>query len=125
MRLIIFICFLLFAHFSIGQQDTTIAYDEMLSEYYEQTVPLILPGDLSQKILRGETIILLDARERREFEVSSLKGAMHIGFLFFSEKRIAAISKDQTIVVYCTIGARSETIGERLVKNDYQNVYKS
>lgn len=107
---------------SFAQKDTT-AYGKMLGEYYEYTVPFIQPEQLYQKIVNGEKIYLLDTRESKEYEVSAIQGAMHAGFLFFSKKTVEEIDKNALVVVYCTIGARSETIGERLLKNDFTRVY--
>lgn len=105
-----------------AQKDTT-AYGKMLDEYYEYTVPFIQPEALYKKMVKGEKIYLLDTRESKEYEVSAIQGAMNTGFLFFSKKTIEEIDKETLIVVYCTIGARSETIGERLLKNDFTQVY--
>lgn len=95
----------------------------MLDEHYERTVPFIYPQELYQKMKSGETVHLLDAREGKEYAVSALNGAVHVGFLFFSKKRAQNYSKDDFLVVYCTIGARSETIGERLMKSGFNKVY--
>lgn len=116
------VCLLFVGFLSFGQEDTTTAYDQMLNEHYERTVRFIQPQELYEKMLAGETIHLLDARESREYEVSALKGAHHVGFLFFSKRKVEA-KKSDLVVVYCTIGARSESIGERLQKKGYKNVY--
>jgi rhodanese-related sulfurtransferase len=95
----------------------------MLDEEYKRTVPFIQPQELYQKILKGEKMHLLDTREGREYEISAIKGAIHVGFLFFSKRKIETVNTNDLIIVYCTIGARSETIGARLKKNGFQNVY--
>ena len=98
-------------------------YDEMLKTYYKNTVPTIQPADLYKRMLRGDVMHLLDTRMKKEFQVSTLKGAQHVGFLAFNAKKIEEIGKDELIVVYCTIGARSETVGEKIQNNGYSNVY--
>jgi rhodanese-related sulfurtransferase len=98
-------------------------YDEMLQEYYKNTVPQIHPKTLYSKMLKGEKIHLLDTRKKVEFEVSTLKGALHVGFVNYKKSKISHIPKDEMIVVYCTIGARSESIGEKIQKAGYKKVY--
>lgn len=118
---------LLYSLLFIGQlvlgQNQPNAYDEMLNEYYKRTVPFIQPDQLNKKMNANEKILLLDTREKGEFAVSSLKGAINVGFLSFSKSQVDAVDKSTLIVVYCTIGARSETIGEKLIKLGFTNVY--
>jgi len=70
--------------------------------------------------------IVLDAREYREFEVSHLKDAIYVGYKEFNLDSIKdsfrANSSDK-IVVYCSIGIRSETIANKLKKVGFTNVY--
>ena len=77
-----------FIQLGYAQNDTT--YDEMLQSHYRGTVPLMQPEDLYKRMLNGETIHLLDTRESREYKVSALKGATHVGFLFFSSSIIVS-----------------------------------
>lgn len=95
----------------------TKAYDKMLKEMYENTVPL-LKSDFVK-----DTFVILDTREYAEYKVSHLKNAIWVGYDDFSKKRIKLISKDKTILVYCSVGYRSERIGEKLQKMGYKNVY--
>ena len=69
-------------------------------------------------------ITLLDARELEEFEVSHLKDAIWVGAKAFKTDSVSAIIKDKNtaIVVYCSIGVRSEKIGEKLIAAGYTNV---
>lgn len=122
MRSLFFIAFLI----SIGglrAQSDSVAYDQMLKEYYTYSVPLMQPSALYKRLMNGEKIHLLDARESSEYEISALKGAVNVGFLLFNKNRVDTFKKSDLIVVYCTIGARSETIGEKLIKAGYSNVY--
>jgi rhodanese-related sulfurtransferase len=67
-------------------------------------------------------VFLLDAREREEYEVSHLKNARFVGFKEFDIESVKDISKNAPIVVYCSIGVRSEKIGEKLLAAGYTNV---
>lgn len=98
-------------------------FDKMLKKYYKYTVPLIQPSLLKEKLDQGTKVVLLDTREKGEFETSHIGDARNVGFDNFSLQTIDDIKKDDVVVVYCTIGARSESIGEQLKKNGYTNVY--
>ncbi|MGB5555792.1 MAG: rhodanese-like domain-containing protein, partial [Flavobacteriaceae bacterium] len=68
--------------------------------------------------------VLLDTRERDEFQVSHLKNAIWVGHKTFEldSLKTKLPQTDQEIVVYCSIGVRSEDIGEKLQKAGYTNV---
>lgn len=105
---------------SVGYAQKSI--DKVLKALNSNSVPYISSQDL-KKI--SEKIILLDAREKNEFEVSHIENAINIGFNTFDINKIKSIipSKNQKIIVYCSIGVRSERIGEKLLKEGYTNVY--
>ena len=94
-------------------------FRQMLDNMYNHTVPLIRVDSLKNL----KNIFLLDTREREEFEVSHLKNARNVGYIWFDMRRVYDIPKDATIVVYCSVGYRSEKIGEKLLKYGYKNVY--
>lgn len=95
---------------------------DLLKKYNSRPVPYISVQELAMP--KTEAIIL-DARERHEFEVSHLKNAIHVGYSEFDVASIQQIlsDKNQKIVVYCSLGIRSEVIGEKLKKKGYTNVY--
>lgn len=76
--------------------------------------------DLERK---ADNFVLLDTREKAEYKVSHLENAQWVGYDTFDKKRLKDIPKDQPIVVYCSIGYRSERIGEQLLKMGYEEVY--
>jgi len=67
--------------------------------------------------------IILDAREKDEFEVSHLKGAKWVGFEDFDMAAVSDIRKDTPIILYCSVGVRSEKIGKQLKEAGYEEVY--
>ena len=95
-------------------------FDEKMQSLYSNSVPLIYASEL--KKLDQENLIILDTREESEFEVSHLKGAKFISYDDFDAQNVSQIPKDAEIVVYCSVGYRSERIGEKLQKLGYQNV---
>jgi len=69
------------------------------------------------------TCLLLDARAREEFATSHISGAAWVGYDDFDLLRVAAVPKNQPIVVYCSVGYRSGKIAEKLTKAGYTEVY--
>lgn len=67
--------------------------------------------------------VLLDAREREEYEVSHLRGA----WLASSEKKAVAalkkVGKNHPVVVYCSVGYRSSELAVKLHARGFTNVY--
>ncbi|MDD5149073.1 MAG: rhodanese-like domain-containing protein [Flavobacterium sp.] len=94
---------------------------KILEKLNNKSVPYISVAALQSK----ENYILLDARQIKEFNVSHIENAINIGFDRFDSKKVTTILKDKnaTIVVYCSIGVRSEKIGEKLQKLGYKNVF--
>lgn len=70
-----------------------------------------------------ENPVLLDARELAEYEVSHLPGAIHLGYKKPNYDKLAHIDKDQPIVVYCTIGYRSNKMCATLRERGFSEVY--
>lgn len=102
---------------SCGQKNTSL--DEELKTLYKKTVPIIP----MEKAERTTTAHLLDTRETEEYQVSHIPKAVCVGYDDFDMKSVANIPKTDTIIVYCSVGYRSERIGEKLQKAGYQHVY--
>lgn len=114
-----FIVLLLATLTSCGQKN----FDEKMESLYRKTVPLIKSDSL--KAIQTE-VVLLDTRAKEEYVVSHLAGARFIDYDDFEIALVADIPKDQPVVVYCSVGYRSERIGEKLQKAGYtqvQNLY--
>jgi len=104
-------------------QSNSGAYDVMLRGLYKNTVPQISAEALKQKLQENPDVVLLDTRSNSEYAVSHLKDARFINFEEFDISRLDTISKNTPIVLYCSVGARSEQIGEKLLKAGYTEVY--
>jgi rhodanese-related sulfurtransferase len=109
--------FFLLITFQLSSQEKI---QEVLKKFNTESIPYITADSLHT--LSGA--ILLDARERKEFQVSHLKNALFVGYQKFDVKKTAKMlpDKNATIVVYCTLGVRSEDIAEKLKKAGYTNV---
>ncbi len=94
------------------------AYNLMLKGLLSHSVKEI-SCDSASKL---NNVVFLDAREAPEFETSSLPNAIYVGFNNFNGKAVANLPKDTTIIVYCSVGYRSEKITEKLLKLGFTNV---
>ncbi len=101
------------------------SFDRTIRSYLKFDVPVITVDELANK---QDSFIILDARSKSEFEISHLRNARFIGFKEFSPDYLKGISKESKLAIYCSIGYRSEKIGNKLKKLgfiDVNNVYGS
>ena len=102
---------------SFGQSD----FDRKLQSLYKNTVPLIRSDALLSEISKSD-VIILDTRSAVEFEVSHLSGALLLNYDSFKPEDVKNVNKNARIVVYCSVGYRSERIGEQLIKLGFKDV---
>ena len=76
----------------------------------------------AEKANEAESTLFLDAREKEEYNVSHIQNAVWVGYDDFDISRIKDVNKDKNIIVYCSVGKRSENITEQLEKAGYKNV---
>lgn len=112
------IVLVLLLSFSSGAQ--TKEYIKLLNTYYDG-FPTISAEDAFKKI-KDDDVFFLDVREMVEYNVSHIGNASNIGYAKFKIERISHLPKSAEIIVYCSIGARSQEIGKRLKKAGYTNV---
>ncbi len=95
-------------------------FDKKLTQMLRFSVPIIGVEELYN--IQNE-VHIFDTREWSEYQVSHIKGAQYLGYDQFDATRLQELPKDAKIVLYCSVGYRSEKIGERLQKMGYENVY--
>ena len=113
----ILIVFLIISSTVFGQNKL----DQLLNKFNKNNVPYI-----SVDSLATSNAILLDAREEKEYNVSHLENAISVGFDHFNiSKTIEKLptNKNAKIVVYCSLGIRSEIVADKLIKEGYTNIY--
>jgi rhodanese-related sulfurtransferase len=95
--------------------------DNLLLKHNKKLVPYIAIQDFKKL----KKTILLDTREQKEFDISHIENANCVGYDAFNSKKIKAKYKNlnDTIIVYCSVGIRSEIIGYKLMKMGYKNVF--
>lgn len=94
-------------------------YGLMLKTLLSHTVPEMAVPDAVEK---PANTVFLDSRERAEYDVSHIKGARFVGYDNFSLDTVKDIPKTTPIVVYCSVGYRSEKISEQLIAAGFENV---
>ena len=99
---------------------TNPAFDKKISQTIDFTVPTIGVEELKE--IQDE-VHIFETRKKEEYELSHIPGAQFLGFENVDVHRLEKISKDSKIVLYCSIGYRSEKIGEKLIELGYSNVH--
>ena len=98
---------------------------ELLKKYNNRSIPYISVHELAMPKTKA---VILDARELGEYSVSHIKDAIHVGYSDFQIESIENKIQDKSskIVVYCSLGIRSEDIAEKLKSygfTDVSNLY--
>lgn len=94
-------------------------YKIMIEKKYE--FPTISP-DSASNILYSDDVIFLDTREPEEYNVSHLPNAILFGYDDPNWKAVDTLNKDITVIVYCSIGVRSQNIAEELNEKGFKNI---
>jgi rhodanese-related sulfurtransferase len=98
-------------------------YDLMLKGLLSGSIPYIQAEELDNL---DAPYVLLDTRSPDEFSVSRIQGAELIPYENFDPEMVSGLPKDTTVILYCSVGYRSEKIGEKLKDlgfTDVRNLY--
>jgi rhodanese-related sulfurtransferase len=112
-----FLAFLMLMSFVSYSQ--SIAYKTLLSTLYDKEFPILKPEEI--KDLSNYQV--LDTREKDEYDVSHLQNSLWVGYDTFDFKKTEDLDKEKPVLVYCTVGARSQDIGKKLKEAGFKNVY--
>lgn len=72
----------------------------------------------AQQIWQNQEPFIIDARTPKEFNVSHLPGAIR-----FEENLTNRIPKDRPLLIYCTVGVRSNRVAKELSDLGFSDVY--
>jgi rhodanese-related sulfurtransferase len=108
---------------ALQAQTTDPAYAQLLEKMYRKTVPLLTVSQAAKLQASNKEVLFLDTRERKEYQVSHIRGAVWVGYQDFNLKRVSHIPRSTPLVVYCSVGYRSEKVGERLLQAGFTNVH--
>ena len=96
-----------------------IDFNKKVNKMLSYSVDVISVPELHEQL---NDYTLLDTREFDEYTVSRIPGALHFGYDKPNWTLLDDLDKDAPIVVYCSIGYRSEKIGEQLIKKGFTQV---
>ena len=117
MKLLTFILSIAVMSYSYGQSSE---YKKMLAKYYND-FPTITISDALKHVKNGDALFL-DVRKKEEFLVSHIKSAKRMNLDGSNINELKNVDKNKLIIVYCSVGARSQTFGEMLKKKGFTNV---
>ena len=121
--LLLFTIFLCYNNKTTAQNNRMVkskSYNLLLKKLLKHDVPEI---DVDRLDKIRNSVLLLDARELEEFNVSHLSNAKFVGYKTFDIASLQHTNKDNPIVVYCSVGYRSEKITEKLINAGFTNVH--
>jgi rhodanese-related sulfurtransferase len=118
LKILNFFLLLFISHAAVGQFVQSKSYDTMLKTLLSHNVKEISAKDAK----KDSSAVFIDTREKKEYEVSHIKNAIWAGYDDFNMNRLNGIAKNQKIVIYCSVGYRSEKITEKLQKAGFTNV---
>ena len=95
------------------------AYRLMLKSLLQHSVPEMQVQEAARD---SAGLVFLDAREPKEFAVSHIAGAVPVGYDHFTVTALPQMAKDARILVYCSVGYRSEKVTEQLYAAGFTNV---
>ena len=98
--------------------------DKALKRYNTGIIPYV-NTDTAFQWHQKDSVLFLDTRALKEYEVSHIQGARFVGYDEFDAHKINAlnIAPSTPIVVYCSIGVRSEQIGVKLKQLGYNKIF--
>ncbi len=94
-------------------------FNSYINTYYNFSVDTISVQGLKNI---QDRVKIIDSRSNIEYSTSKIHGALFLDYENPNFKNLP-LNKADTIVVYCTIGYRSEKIAEKLKKEGFLNVY--
>lgn len=97
-------------------------FETMVKTLLTEKVDTISSQELQKMLVTGQ-VLLLDSRANAEYEVSHLEGAKFIGYESPDYQILEGADKSQPVVIYCSVGKRSEDIGVELKKRGFTQVY--
>jgi rhodanese-related sulfurtransferase len=75
------------------------------------------------EVANFQEVIYIDAREKAEYNVSHIENSVWVGYEDFNMETVKNLDKSKLIVVYCSVGYRSEKVAEKLEKAGFKTVY--
>ncbi len=94
------------------------SYDIMLSTLLSHSVNEISVDEAAV----DSTAVFIDTRELAEYNVSHIEHAIWVGYDDFDANRLKDVEKNARLIIYCSVGYRSEKITEKLIQLGFTNI---
>ena len=78
-----------------------------------------LSSTQGQSFISNKDPLIIDARTLEEYKVSHLNGAVR-----FNENLLDTIPKQQPLLIYCTVGVRSNSLANQLTQKGFTEVFE-
>ena len=120
LKLKVFFLSTLLQHCALTSTAQESPFDTMVNALISESVPVLRVEELQAK----RNIILLDTRTKAEYDVSHIDNAVWVGEKDWDLKSFEKFNKEQTvIVVYCSIGYRSEKLVKKLLRLGFEKTF--
>ena len=106
----------------LSGQPAESSFDSMVSGLCSGSVPFVWAEELKNSVDEGEEFYLFDSREKKEFETSHIPNAIWVGYESFNKGKVKGLDRNKKVIVYCSVGFRSEKIGEKLSSLGFSDV---
>jgi len=114
--LILVFAFQLSAKAQVGNK----MYKRFLKSIYHKKTPTISCDSLNVAM---DKYILFDTRSEAEYEVSHIKDAKFLDYDTFQQNDFSQYDKETPILLYCSVGWRSQEVTEYLMEQGFSEVY--
>ncbi len=121
----IVLCAALSAPNATAEPSTEALWQETLNRIRDDfpRVNHISTDELATMLARQTPFVLLDTRRPEEFSVSHIKGAVLSEDVGDALDALENRSRDDLVIVYCSVGYRSSKIAAKLARRGYSNVF--
>jgi len=90
--------------------------------YLTESLPLLSVHQLKEKLDRGEELVVLDARDQREWDSGHIQGSLHL-YVGHVESGLCELPRDKPIAVLCSVGHRAGIAASVLLRAGFPAVY--
>jgi rhodanese-related sulfurtransferase len=100
---------------------------EVNSKAYDLTLYTLLSHDAKEigvsEAKQMGNAVFIDSRGKGEYNVSRIPNALWVGFENPKLEQLEKLEKDTPLIIYCSVGYRSEKIALQLEKKGFTQVY--
>jgi len=107
----------------LGSSCQNEAFEKKINRMLDFDVPTMGVTRLKKLMEEGKDIQIIDSRTAEEYQVSSIPGASLLTYKDYTEDDLEAYDKSKPVIVYCSIGYRSEQVAKELKEAGFEEVY--